>query len=246
MADDADIRKLRETRWHRTAAIFGNNNDLLWLYRALETRYGHDELLIVKMRDLVSDSLWTTLFNNMDDYSFKDVQGKADEYLSEARLHCAALRNFFLAMLMEHVKKLNVGTSNELKWLSIGVLLFLAIYTYVGHSWAYVFGALFGGYALNTLWRLGRVAITERLINQVVDEVKRGAFEEEVTVERLQRLERRGINIPSILYALLRQSKVNVEEAIRTEWNEFPCERKSEILERQHAWLKDMREYSET
>jgi hypothetical protein len=148
-------------------------------------------------------------------------------------------------MLMAHIKKFNTVTSKRLNWLLIGVVAFFAIYIYVGHFGAYVFAAICGGYALNSLWRLGKATITERLINQVCDEVNRETFDEMVTVERLQRLERRGIDIPSTIYTLLRQAKVNVEEATRTEWEQLPRERTSEIFEHQHELLKSMREYSE-
>ena len=84
-------------------------------------------------------------------------------------------------MLMEHVKKLNIATSSEIKWLWIGVWLLFAICTYVDHSLAFVFACLFGSYLLTILWRLGRTAITERLISQVFDEIRRGAFDETVT-----------------------------------------------------------------
>jgi len=245
MADEGNYSELREKRWHQTARIFSTSEDLLWLYRGIKAHCDRDETLIEKMCDFVADSLWTTMFNKTDDSSLADVQAKAIEYLKEDRLHCATLRNFFLSVILDHVKILSANPLIEIKWLIISILASDVIFQQVGRSVAWLAATPLVVFGIFTFWRLAKTDVAKRLLNQVIKELQIGAFDEAVTAERLRRLESQGIEIPSLTYALLRQPKVNVKQLLLADWQGLSNEQRSEINAFHSAWLKEMREYSE-
>jgi hypothetical protein len=217
---------------------------MLWLYRALEMRYGGDSILISQMRDFVADTLLTTSLNGTNEFSFQDVQGIASTYLADTRFHCTSLRNFFLSVIMDHLVKLNTPTKTIWKW--YGLAAVFALLFVIPRSIAWTIAPIIALPWLFVLGSLVRSALAEPTMTQVSEEIRRGTFEEITTADRLKRLEKMRIKVPSIMYALLRQPKLNVETDMQCEWNKLSQDQRSAIFGRQSAWLKEMYQYSKS
>jgi hypothetical protein len=101
-----------------------------------------------------------------------------------------------------------------------------------------VVAALLANFYLPKLWRVHR---TERRLNQVIDEVKRDAFDIDITIDRLKVLEKRGVTVPSVIFGLLRQKRPDIKSSLRDEWVGMPDEDR-DAIDRRYAGL--IKQYS--
>jgi len=228
--DDSKIGRLRKDVQERTRWMF-DEGDLAWLCRRIKVSPDSSGPSVSDLRDLVWDTLWTVGYNEWDATSFADVQGLAGKYMADSRWQCTRLRNFFLYHLLEHMRRRVAVSESSVKWslawlavLVAGALLAARSGTRFGTLEAFLIGcgALGLPFVLETSQRLWRAARVETGLGQVTDEVGRGAFDQHVTEQRISALEGRRLQVPSIVYTLLRQPALSVEQAFAAEWTALP------------------------
>lgn len=239
-------RDARINSWHRTAKFF-QNFDLEWLYRDICIRQKNDdpEFLMGEIKHSIHDIFFTEIFNGAnDDYTFQEIQYKAAEYVSSPDFHCTILRNFFLKRFINHIKHQNIITNKESLWAGASVFaLVLSLKYFLSFGWIVfvtVVPALF--IKIPKMWRSIR---TDKILNQLSHEINGETFDEQISIDRLKTIEKIGVMVPSLMYALLRQPKRKIGDDVFPKWEKLNENEQVEIKNHYRNFIDKMASYTE-
>jgi len=242
MDDSEKHRLMREKRRTTVAAMFASKPDLLWLFRSFAmTRHSLNDMrsamfdLDVLLHDVVWDELWNSE-NHKNKTALNSLIGHVATYLSMPDVSCNFLRQFFLSKIIMRVQFYNKPE----EWSNWAYLL----------SYAFLFGAayFFGWWIIVVgiviiafpLYKKLHWLHTASFFDSVVNEVMSGAFDDDVTIERLKALESRGVWIPSVVYSLLKQPRIDIRQSCADKWQKLSEDRYAEIQEIHKKWLAEI------
>jgi hypothetical protein len=261
-AEDAEAREKRIACRRQAACIFEQSNDLRWLYIDLAMRdvvandvekqgfalanvitggaLRHSMPGESDFEDLVREPIWSSLWGN--DLGLIE---QAARYVQSPKYHCTALRDFFINRTVKEVFQGDWRQKRSPYWYAFAAIAVLASFVFLG--WA---GVLVLGFVI---WReLSRLHSQDRVKqlltegNAIYAEVVRGGFDEPTIIRRLEAIEQPGFAVPSVLYALLRQPRRNVETEISAAYHELDDAKKEDINRQWRRFVDRMLRYDES
>ena len=237
--EEAEAKAKRIERWRQTGRIFESTPDLRWLFIELALANGGelDWLDQDRLTNLVAEPIWGSLWSKGG--YFDDLVEQGAIFIENSKFHCTALRDFFISRMIACLIQGETQQKRSNIW-------------YIASTIAVIVACLFfGGWGLLVLafviWsELQRSKLNEQLrqivqdIDKIYFEVRRGGYDEPAIIRRVEGIEQRHVHIPSVLYALLRQPRRNVEKEISREYNALSDDKKNAMWAQWQAFIDFM------
>jgi hypothetical protein len=237
--EQVEAKAKRIERWHQTGEIFYSTPDLRWLFVELALANGgeldwQDE---DRLRNFVAEPIWGSLWSQGS--YFDDLVKQGAILVENSKFQCTGLRDFFIIRIISCLIQGDRQQKRSRTWYVVSTIAVVVAYL------------LFGGWGLLVLafviWsEVHRANSNHRLkqiaqeVDQIYFEVRRGGYDEPSIIRRLETLEQRHIPIPSVLYALLRLPRRNVESEVSKAFNALADDKKNTIWQQWQAFLDFM------
>ncbi|GEM_PF-5327668 len=235
----AEAKAKRIEHCHQTGRVFDSTPDLRWLFVELAIAGGGELDWYDKNRltDFIAEPIWASLWS---DRSYCDALIKQGAiFVENSKFHCTALRDFFtlrlISCLAKSVRDYKPKETPFFRYLlTIAVIAVLLSY----NSW--LGGALAVLYLLNEAnktrarykWRKQNLAV-----ESAENVIRQGGFDEPEIIRRLETLQHGGAPVPSVLYALLRLPRRNVEHSVSAAYSALEEAKKNAIWTHWQAFL---------
>ncbi len=242
--EEAEAKAKRIERWRQTGRVFESTPDLRWLFVELALADGgeldwHDK---DRLTDLVAEPIWGSLWS---DRSYcDDLMKQGAIFVENSRFHCTALRDFFIFRLISCLAKAIHDYEPKRRrfvWHLVALGVAVALFTY---------SAWLGG-VLAVLYLLNEVGKTrahhkwqkqKATVESAENVIRRGGFDEPEIIRALETLQHGGAPVPSVLYALLRVPRRNVEHQVLKAYNALDEDKKKALWEQWRTFLNLMLE----
>ena len=237
--EESEAKAKRIKRWHRTGSVFETTPDLYWLFVKLAIANGGeiDVFDQDRLREFVAEPIWAEIFWGRDNLDELLQQGAA--LVENSKFQCTTLRDFLvkriIACLIPEAKEQKRSRS----WQVVATVAVIGSFALVGLWGLLVLG--FVGWLEFERFRFNeRLRQASEEAKRIYSEVCLGGYDEHVIIRRLEALEKRHITIPSVLYALLRLPRHNMEAEISNAFNALGPEKKNAICQQWKAFLDFM------
>ncbi len=237
--EEAEAKAKRIERWRQTGQIFESTPDLRWLFIEFALANGGelDWLDKDRLTDLVAEPIWGSLWS---DRSYCDaLMEQGAIFVENSKFHCTTLRDFFVLRLVSCLRKAirdYEPKRKKLVWHLAALAAVVALFMYS----AWLGGALAALYLLSEAgksrshhtWQSQKLAVesAENLI-------RLGGFDEIEIIRMLEAIQQGGAPVPSVLYALLRLPRRNVEHEVSRAYNALDDEEKKALWTQWQAFL---------
>lgn len=240
--EETEAKAKRIERWRQTGGIFKSTPDLRWLFIELALANGGelDWLDKDRLTDLVAESIWGSLWSDRSNCDTLMEQGAI--FVENSKFHCTALRDFFVLRLVSCLRQAirdNEPKRKKFVWHLAVLSVVVALFMYS----AWLGGVLVALYLLNEVgksrshhrWQRQSLAV-----ESAENVIRRGGFDEIEIIRVLEATQQGGASVPSVLYALLRLPRRNVEHEVSRTYNALDDEKKKALWKQWQAFLDSM------
>jgi hypothetical protein len=244
---EAEAKAKRIERWHQTGRVFQSLPELRWLFIELALANGgeldwHDK---ERLTNFVAEPMWGLQWGKGSKSSYFDNLVKQGGILvASPKFQCTVLRDFFIVRIVSCLIHGEKEQQRNRIWYVVWTIVVLAAFIFFG-AWGLLALAF-------PVWsELGRLKMNNSLrqifqeVNHISSEVQCVGYDEPTIIRRLEPLEQRFVPIPSVLYALLRLPRRNVEHEISKAFNELDSNNKEAIWKQWQEYLDGMLKYDE-
>lgn len=241
--EEAEAKAKRIERWRQAGRVFESTPDLRWLFAELVLADGGEMNWYRKDRltDLIAEPIWGSLWNDDRSYS-DDLMKQGAIFVENSKFHCTALRDFFVLRLISGLAKAirdSEPKPKKIVWHLVAFIVLFGIFTY--NAW--LGGVLAALYLLN---EVGKTKARNKWQKQKLtaesteNAIRRGGYDEPEIIRALEVLQRDSAQVPSVLYALLRLPRRNVEHELSKAYNALDDDKKKAIWAQWQVFLDCM------
>ena len=240
--EELEAKAKRIERWRQTGRIFDLTPDLRWLFVELALTNGGelDWLDKDRLTDLVAEPIWGSLWSERSYCDLLMEQGAI--FVENTKFHSTALRDFFILRLVSCLAKAirdYEPKRKKLVWHLVACAVVFGLLTYsvwLGSALVVLYLLIEGGKTRAHLkWQKQKLKV-----ESAENVIRRGGFDEPEMIGALEALQHGGAPVPSVLYALLRLPRRNVEHEVSRAYNALNEEKKKAVWEQWRAFLDFM------